>query len=110
MAIIIKTERPYTLLRAIRKAIDDSDVVTWSYDEAGDFTHWPTQWRNKAWLRPEVRNQELCFSIWGREDEDMTKLIYGIYHGRFIEMILTHFDNKFTLVYSTAQKSELDNF
>jgi len=28
--------------------------------------------------------------------------LYGLYHGRFIEMLLTHFDKDFDKVYATA--------
>jgi hypothetical protein len=41
----------------------------------------------------------------------MTKVIYGVYHGRFIEMLLTHFDDSFTSATATAQKeSNVDIF
>jgi len=33
----------------------------------------------------------------------MTKHIYGIYHGRFIQMLLTRFDDVFDVVSATAQ-------
>lgn len=32
MAVIIHTQEPYGLLAAIKKAIDDGKVNTWSYD------------------------------------------------------------------------------
>lgn len=41
----------------------------------------------------------------------MTKPIYGVYHGRFIEMLLTHFDDSFASVAATAQKeTAVDSF
>jgi hypothetical protein len=41
----------------------------------------------------------------------MTKTIYGVYHGRFIEMLLTHFDNEFSAASATAQKdAQVDDF
>ena len=54
MAIIIKTNNPSGLLKAIYKAIDDKEIETWIYDADKDFTHTPDQWKNKAWLRPKV--------------------------------------------------------
>jgi hypothetical protein len=110
MAIVIKTKNPSALLNAIYKAIDDKKVETWSYDADKDFTHVPDQWRNKAWLRPKVNIGELRFGILGQKDVKMSELIYGVFHGRFIEMLLTHFDNDFTDASATAQKAEPDNF
>lgn len=41
----------------------------------------------------------------------MTKMIYGVYHGRFIEMMLAHFDTDFSLATASAQKdSPIDVF
>jgi hypothetical protein len=110
MAIIIKTEKPSTLLASIKKAIDVQEIDTWSYDSDGDFTHVPEQWKNKAWLRPELRIGELRFGILGQKETPLPKYIYGVYHGRFIEMLLNHFDNDFTSAFATAQKETPDNF
>jgi hypothetical protein len=110
MAIIVKTNNPSGLLSAIHKAIDDNKVETWSYDRDGDFTHTPAQWKGQAWLRPRTYAGELRFGIIKRQDVDLSKLIYGVYHGRFIENLLVHFDNSFTLASATAQKTEPDNF
>src|SRR5690242_2167775 len=96
MSLIVKTNNPTGLLSAIKKAIDDEDVETWSYDKDGDFTHTPSQWKNKAWLRPETGVGELRFKLIPPQGESITKAISGIYQGRFIEMLVTHFDAKFT--------------
>jgi|ERR1051326_397473 hypothetical protein len=110
MAIIVKTNNPSGLLSSIHKAIDDNKVETWSYDREGDFTHTPSQWKGQAWLRPRTYAGELRFGIIKRQDVELSKLIYGVYHGRFIEMLLVHFDNSFTFASATAQKTEPDNF
>ncbi len=109
MAIIVKTNDPSGLLKAIYKAIDDNKVETWAYDTDKDFTHVPDQWRNKAWLRPKVYTGELRFGILGQKNVQMSKTIYGVYHGRFIEMLLTHFDTDFTLATATAQATTPDS-
>lgn len=98
MAIVIKTSNPAGLLAAIRKGIDDESIVTWSYDADGDFTHTPDQWKNKAWLRPTVSTahpDELRFKILKQKGINMSSVIYAVYHGRFIEMLLGHFDKMF---------------
>ena len=102
MAILVNTQSPAALLVAIKDAIDKGHIVTWSYDADGDFTHTPDQWARKAWLRPKIESGELRFGILGRTDEKLSKLIYGVYHGRFIEMLLTHFDDRFVTANATA--------
>jgi hypothetical protein len=63
MAVLVKTTNPRGLLSAIKRAIDNDDVVTWSYDDDGDFTHTADQWRRRAWLRPHVHENRLVFNI-----------------------------------------------
>jgi hypothetical protein len=109
MALIIKTTNPSGLLADIKKAIDNKTIDTWSYDSSDDFTHTPDQWRNEAWLRPNTDYVgELRFGIIGRKNVALTKEIYAIYHGRFIEMLLAHFDTKFTVATASAQKQSPD--
>lgn len=110
MAILVKTDTPEGLLKSIKKAIDEKTIETWSYDADGDFTHTPDQWKNRAWLRPKVYPGELRFGILGPKNVVLAKAIYSIFHGRFIEMLLDHVDDKFTTAIATAQKSVHDNF
>ncbi len=110
MAIIVKTSNPSGLLSKIKKAIDDNSIDTWSYDSDGDFTHKPEQWKNKAWLSPKIYSSELRFGILKQKDIKLTRSIYGIYHGRFIEMLLNHFDSDFSQAQATAMKTEPDYF
>jgi hypothetical protein len=111
MAIAVSTPTPKALLTAIYKAIDDGKIVTWKYDDQGDFTHTPRQWRYKAWLRPFPARGILQFGLVGQEKISMTKPVYGVYHGRFIEELLTHFDDDFPSVTATAQPdTSVDDF
>jgi hypothetical protein len=110
MALIIKTDKPNGLLTAIRKGIDDKTIETWSYDDDGDFTHTPAQWKKKAWLRPKIFEGELRFGIIKPKGEEPNRTIYGVYHGRFIEMLLIHFFLKFTTAIATSQKTDIDTF
>jgi hypothetical protein len=50
------------------------------------------------------------FGLIGKKDVAMTKGIYGIYHGRFIEMLLTHFDTEFNNISATAKADTVDVF
>lgn len=104
MALVVNTSNSSALLAAIRKAIDDKKIDTWRYDSAGDFTHTASngQWEEKAWMQPSVVSDLLLFGIVARQDEVMTKATSGVYHGRFAEMLLTHFDGQFAAVSATA--------
>ncbi len=108
MALIIKTSNPSELLTQIKKSIDEKSIDTWSYDSDGDFTHTPEQWKHKAWMRPKVVNGELQFGLLGNCNVVTTKLIYAVYHGRLAEMILNHFDYKFSEIRATAMATSID--
>jgi hypothetical protein len=110
MAVIVPTARPNTLLASIRKAIDDKKIDTWEYDNDGDFTHKPEQWYQQAWFKPHTQQGVLLFGLIGKKNVKMTKSIYGVYHGRFIEMLLTHFDTEFSNTSATAQADTVDHF
>lgn len=108
MAIIVNTGDPQTLLKCIKKGIDDGVVKSWSYDDDGDFTHDSKQWNEKAWLRPKLYSSELRFGIIPPKDTEIIRQIYGIYHGRFIDMLLTHFNEHFIYVTATSYYTDPD--
>lgn len=102
MAVVVKTQSPYSLLIAIKDAIANDEVETWSCDSDGDFTHAAPQWRRKAWFRPDIRDGRLVFNIIPPRTGRITRTVYGIYHGRLVEMLLNHFDKQFTDASATA--------
>jgi hypothetical protein len=102
MAVIVHVPNPRDLLTAIAFDITSGAIETWSVDTDGDFTHSPEQWRNKAWFRPQVSSDRILFSILTPKNTRMNKVVYGVYHGRFIEMLLTHYDLKFQRAEATA--------
>jgi hypothetical protein len=108
MAVIVKTENAGSLLAAIKKAIDKGDIATWSYDSDGDFTHATDQWRRKAWFRPAVEDERLVFNILPPRGRTITRVVYGVYHGRLIEMLLNHFDKRFKDASATAMPTSAD--
>ena len=108
MALIIKTSDPTGLLTSMKKSIDTKSIETWSYDSSGDFTHTPEQWKFKAWMRPKIHIGELHFDFLGNREITTTKLIYAVYHGRFAEMLLNHFDTQFSEVKATAMPTSND--
>jgi len=96
VAIHFATDNAALLLSSLKKAVDDSKIVAWSYDSDGDFTHATDQWRYKAWLRPKVLPNELIMYILGSNSRKLSKQIYAIYHGRFVEAAVAHADTLFT--------------
>lgn len=108
MAIIVTTANSSKLLADIKLAIDKGTVATWTYDSDGDFTHSADQWKHRAWLRPTISSEGIVFKILTPKETTMTGVVYGIFHGRFIEMLLTHFDLSFSQVVATALPSRGD--
>ena len=108
MAVIVETEKPSELLQSLKQAMKERTVETWSVDSDGDFTHSPEQWANKAWFRPKIEQDRLVFRMITPKGKRMSRTVYAVYHGRFIEMLLAHFDLKFTRAYSSALPSEGD--
>ncbi len=101
MAIILITEEPKWLLNAIYEELEDDEIRTWKCDKDGDLTHSPKQWQYLAWMRPKLGKGRLIFNIIAGE-ETLSKRIYGVYHGRLIEMLLTYFDNDIDKLYATS--------
>jgi hypothetical protein len=108
MSITVETAAPKALLAAIRKAIDQKHIETWHYDADGDFTHSATQWNRKAWLRPSIYGNSLALSILPPQNGAISAEVYAIYHGRFIEMLLAHFDQSFAQAYASAVPTSAD--
>jgi len=102
MSVRILATDPASLLRNIYKAIDDRKIVTWQYDKDGDFTHSAEQWRYKAWFRPKIETNALVLTIMPPKDIPLSTEVYAIYHGRFIEALLAHFDQQFSYASASA--------
>jgi hypothetical protein len=102
MAVIVLTTTPAALLQSMKDEIRARSIQTWSVDADGDFTHTAEQWIYKAWFRPTLHSDRLIFKILTPKGSEMTRSVYAIYHGRFIEMLLRHFDLRFEEVKATA--------
>ncbi len=109
MALYFKTNSPEKLLTEFKKAIKEGRITTWLYDQDGDFTHSPDQWKNQAWLRPKTEVGQLVLYIIGPQNTNITSEIYAVYHGRFIESMLAHCDNLFVDGIATAFPTGNDN-
>jgi hypothetical protein len=98
MAISVSTAAPRALLNGIRKAIDDNKVRTWGYkdlDGVRYYTHTTTQWEKLAWIKATVYSDGVVFNIVPPQGKAISPEVYAIYHGRFVEMLLAHFDQQF---------------
>src|ERR1700691_2375876 len=109
MAVRAFTDDPGKLLSALKEAIADGVIETWQIDSDGDLTHTSTQWGRRAWMRPKVLEDRLLFNIIASKKEKMSKIVYGVYHGRLVQALLTHFDDKITNVTATAKATTGDN-
>ena len=108
MAITVVGSRPTALVAAIKKAIDNKHIQTWSYTAGGDLTHSPPQWKNKAWLRPLIVGTSLQFGVIRPKVGSVSKEVFGIFQGRFIEMLIVHFPEAFTKAEATSQAAGND--
>lgn len=111
MAITVHLRESIDLVDSIKKKIDSKAITTWIYDSDGDFTHDVDQWRYKAWIRPRHNEdkQKIVFNILGRNDRKMTSAEYAVYHGRFAEMLLVHFDLQISRVELSALPTSSDS-
>lgn len=74
--------------------IKSNHITTWVVDEDKDITIKREDWRNKAWMRfLRINAQEIVIGIVESKKYRLTKEIYGVFHGRFLVTMLTHFDN-----------------
>ncbi len=94
MSIYVRTSNPQKLVNDINEKIENSFIDTWSVDSDGDYTHTAEQWKNHAWIHPIIESGRVVFAIWGRVNENLSVVDYAIYHGRFVEMLLAHFDHQ----------------
>lgn len=108
MALYFDTTEPKKLLTTFKTLIDQKHVVTWSYDRDGDFTHTPDQWKSRGWFRPVIFNGRLVMNFLGTKSEKTSAAVYGVYHGRFLESMLTHCDTLFSTGSATALPTNSD--
>ena len=105
----MNTDNPQDLLNSIYEKIDAGTIETWTYDQDDDFSHTTSngQWEGQAWLHPTVASDMLILNIIP-PDGGVSSEAYAVYHGRFIEMLLAHFDGDFIDALATAQPTNGD--
>lgn len=107
MAIIITTKYPQKVCDLFTQDVNYRDIATWIVDADGDFTIANPQWTNKAWMRPIIPLEENClvFGFVSSRKYEITKGLYGIFHGRLVATLIAHYD---TLIDSITIKPLLD--
>jgi hypothetical protein len=111
MPINVTTGNGQALLGAIFKGIDEKEVDTWRYethDGVKYLTHSPDQWDQKEWLKATVAVPSLVLNIVKPKNTNISTVVYAVYHGRFIEMLLAHFDGQLSGASATAMPTAAD--
>lgn len=117
MGVYVNTENPNGILASIKSQIKNGTISTWKIyvHEGHEFiTHTDAsgQWENKAFFLPSVdlENGQLNFGMYGHGNTPLERIYYSVYHGKLTQMILSHFEENITGIYSSSKKAGIDNF
>jgi len=111
MAVNVTTNDGRALIDAIYKAIDDKKIETWRYKTHNGvkyLTHSADQWDGKAWFTATAQAPGLVLNIVASQGINVSTIVYAVYHGRFIEMLLAHFDKQLDIATATAMPTAAD--
>jgi hypothetical protein len=114
MAVRIQTNNPAGLLATITNAFASTSTTppTWRSDTYKELTHKPSEWDSEGWfaaITPRSGDTELVFSF--RTYAAKTKKnsnIYPYYHGRFVEMLISHFKSGIDSIVVTPTSISID--
>jgi hypothetical protein len=101
MKIRVITPTPKKLVNTINKAIEGGELKTWDIvrndKEEVLYTHTPDQWNETAMLKPKVYVGKTVFTVtnWKKNESNITDDIRGYVLGRFIEILMVHFNKHF---------------
>lgn len=100
MAVIVEASDPRTLLAEIRKAVRGGTCKPWHCDSDGDF--YLAEESPRVWLRAEIDSAKFVLRVLPAQGKHVSKRQYAVYHARFVELLLNHFDRQFQSVAATA--------
>ncbi len=114
MAVYFMTSDAAGLLKAFDARIaqkkQEGKITTWEKSEEGKYyTHKAKEWRAKAGFKPKTEQSRLVFHIIKPQNQNVSRTVYGYYHGHLIETFLNHFDKKFNTGQATALAAAEDN-
>lgn len=100
MKIEIYTKQGESLIKQIFSAVENEDVKTWviKKNKDGDklLTHKPEQWCDKALFEMKATEDKVIISLcWWKTKGEPADDIKGYYIGRFTELLLVNFKDKF---------------
>lgn len=100
MKITAYTNNPFALKNAIDKKIRDKELKTWEILQNNQnevlYGHTPEQWKEKAMPKPEISKDKVEFEIRWWNDDEPNEETKGYISGRFVEILMVHFRDKFT--------------
>jgi hypothetical protein len=101
MKIIAFTNQPTALKNAIDKKINNNELKTWEIVKNKEnevlYSHTPDQWKEKAMPKPYIHDNNVEFAInWWTKNEEPDEATKGYMIGRFVEILMVHFREKFT--------------
>src|SRR4249919_668151 len=107
------THDPAGLLKAFNAKIDQKQVegkiTTWERSDDGKYyTHKAAEWTKKAWFKPSVESGQLTFNIIKPQNQSISAVAYGYYHGHLLETFLNHFDKQFSTGSASALPEKAD--
>lgn len=111
MAVIVMTTKPRGFVASICHVIDEGHIDTWTYENHEDkiyFTHSAQQWNRRAYLRPNEGRGLVTFNVIKPKSKPVSRFVFAIYEGRFIEMLVAHFPTSFTLAAATPNPVDGD--
>ncbi|MDC3884153.1 hypothetical protein KGZ16_06080 [Pseudomonas aeruginosa] len=112
MAVDFITTNPSVLLNDFKKRIKQDEqegkITTWDLDSDGDVTHKAEQWKSKAWMRPQVKDGKLTFTVLNPKGKEVPPEVYGFYHGHLVATFITHFGAKISSAISSGKPTDED--
>lgn len=101
MRIEIYTKSGENLIKQIFSAVEKESIKTWvirtDRQEKKYLTHKPEQWCDKALFGMRATDDKVIISLyWWDSHNEPTEEIKGYYMGRFTELLLVNFRDKFT--------------
>lgn len=110
MSIIIKLKNPETFLKQLQARAIENKVKLWEIDSDGNLIHTPKRFINKAWFKPQIdiEKEEIVFKYINPLKEDNDPLLYGIYHGRLLKMVMSDFYKKFDIISAEVVKENIE--
>jgi hypothetical protein len=111
MAIIVTTPNPKGLIATLKSEIEQGHAHTWKYEKhdpaPGEFfTHTAEDDRlvHRAWFGPFATTNAVVFTIFSPKNvEVIDHGVWGVYHGRFVELLLNHGSGDMTDIDVTPQ-------